>query len=331
MNGTPKVSVGVITYNHEKYVARMLDSLLSQQTDFEYEIIVGDDLSKDNTRAILREYQQRYPEQIRLLLHDKNLGNNGRFNALKVFAAARGEYIAQFDGDDYVTSPHKLQRQADLLDAHPEYPACFHNATVVYEDNAVPPALLNVDYRKPEITVEDLIGEDEVFFIATSSLMLRRDQFEAFPEPAWVDRSSSGDIPRNILIAARGPIGYLDESMVVYWKNRGGSSFRDIYHDAKFLRNRIQMYRDIDRELKYRYHDRLRRNIARYYRMLPEATQYARRPGARARLALKSLWLSRPNPPDRVRETLLQYVIPRTIQKLYSRTKWGMERMIGKA
>jgi glycosyltransferase involved in cell wall biosynthesis len=85
-----KVSVCVVTYNHEKFVAKTLDSILMQQTTFPFEIIVGDDCSKDNTVAVLKEYQQRFPDQIRLLLHPKNMGLNGKFNALATFAADMG-------------------------------------------------------------------------------------------------------------------------------------------------------------------------------------------------------------------------------------------------
>jgi glycosyltransferase involved in cell wall biosynthesis len=120
-----KVSVCVVTYNHEKFVAKTLDSILMQQTTFPFEIIVGDDCSKDNTVAVLKEYQQRFPDQIRLLLHPKNMGLNGKFNALATFAAAKGEYIAQFDGDDYLLTTDKLQKQVEMMDANPHYSACF--------------------------------------------------------------------------------------------------------------------------------------------------------------------------------------------------------------
>jgi alpha-acetolactate decarboxylase len=71
------------------------------------------------------------------------MGLNGKFNALSTFAAAKGEYIAQFDGDDYLITNDKLQKQVEMMDANPHYSACFHNARVIFDDNAAPPYLVN--------------------------------------------------------------------------------------------------------------------------------------------------------------------------------------------
>lgn len=311
-----KVSVCVVTYNHEKFVAQTLDSILMQKTTFPFEIVIGDDCSKDNTAVILKEYQQRYPEKIRLILHSKNLGLNGKYNALSTFAAAKGEYIAQFDGDDYLISPDKLQKQVEMLDAHPEYSACYHNAKVVYDDNAAPPYLVNM-LSKPAITVDDLIGEDELCFIATSSLMFRREDFARNPDPEWTNLSTSGDIPRNIMLATRGPIGYIDEVMSVYRKNRGGASFVDNHQSAGFLFNRIQMYSNINKELGYKYDPTLRKNIATYYYKLLFSREYGGSYWPRVKYALKYLSLADPAP-EQKREIIRDFVIPPLLMKIYS-------------
>lgn len=311
-----KVSVCVVTYNHEKFVAKMLDSILMQQTNFPFEIIVGDDLSKDNTRAILKDYQERYPDKIRLLLHEKNLGLNGKYNALATFDAAQGEYIAQMDGDDYLTDPLKLQKQVDFMEAHPQYPATFHNAQVIYEDGSIDPFYF-CEIDKPEFYVEDLIGEDELCFIATSSLMFRNEDFRKHPEPAWTFKSTSGDIPRNILFAKRGPLGYINEVMSVYRKNRGGASFVDNDRKADFLFNRIQMYSDINKELDYVYDEQLKRNIARYYYMLLNSYEYGTTYWPKLKFALTYLRLAKPDA-ARVKEVVRDHVLPPFLQKLYS-------------
>ncbi|QRR01917.1 glycosyltransferase family 2 protein [Dyadobacter sandarakinus] len=311
-----KVSVCVVTYNHEKFVGQMLDSILMQETTFPFEIIVGDDCSRDNTRAVLKSYQERFPDKIRLLLHAKNLGLNGKFNALATFAAARGEYIAQFDGDDYLISPHKLQKQVALMDAHPEYSACFHNAKVIFDDNAAPPYLVNT-LTKREYTVDDLIGEDELCFIATSSLMFRREDFEKHPDPEWTNLSTSGDIPRNIMLATRGPIGYIDEVMSVYRKNRAGASFADNHYGADFLFNRIQMYANINKELQYKYDDRLQKNIATYYYKLLFSREYGNSYWPRVKYALKYLSMADPAP-EKKKEVIRDFVLPPVVMRVYS-------------
>jgi glycosyltransferase involved in cell wall biosynthesis len=324
-----RVSVCVITYNHEKFVAKMLDSLLMQETTFDYEIVVGDDCSKDNTVSILKEYEQRYPGKVRLLLQTKNLGLNGKYNALQTFAMARGEYIAQFDGDDYLTSPHKLQKQVEMLDANPHYTASFHNAMVIYDDNSAPPHLVNT-LKKAEITEDDLIGEDELTFIATSSLMFRREEFEKNPDPEWTNLSTSGDIPRNIMFASRGPIGYIDEVMSVYRKNRGGASFADNHYSSDFLFNRIQLYSNINKHFNYKYDARLRKNIATYYYKLLFAKQYENNYWAKLKFALKYLNLAKPEGEKR-KEVIRDFVLPPFLQKVYSFIAIGTHKLRSKA
>ncbi|REA58827.1 glycosyltransferase family 2 protein [Dyadobacter luteus] len=311
-----KVSVCVVTYNHEKFVPKMLDSLLMQETTFEYEIVVGDDCSRDNTVAILKDYQSRYPDKIRLLLQSKNLGLNGKYNALNTFANAKGEYIAQFDGDDYLTSPHKLQKQVEMLDANPHYSASYHNAMAIYDDNSAPSHLVNT-LTKPEVTVDDLIGEDELCFIATSSLMFRREDFAKNPDPEWTNLSTSGDIPRNIMLASRGPIGYIDEVMSVYRKNRGGASFADNHYGADFLFNRIQMYSNINKEFNYKYDAVLQKNIATYYYKLLFSKEYGDSYWPRARYALKYISLAQPSQ-QKKREIIRDFVLPPFAMKIYS-------------
>jgi glycosyltransferase involved in cell wall biosynthesis len=308
-----KVSVLIITYNQHKFIRAAIDSALAQQTTFPIEILVGDDFSTDGTREIIQEYERKHPGLIIGVLHPHNMGKNGGINCLETLKLAKGEYYALMDGDDYWTDPLKLQKQADLLDAHPDYSTVFNNALITYEDGS-PSHLLNGPVMKPYYTMDDLIGEDEIWFMATSSTMFRNNIKEY---PAWFRESSSGDIPRLILKAKLGKIGYIPDVMSVYRKNRGGASFADNYADETFLRNRIQMYSDINRELDYRYDRVLRRNIARYYRMMLDAKQYKNSYFRRAQLALKYLYLGKPDW-QKTKDVIRNYIVPQSLAKLYS-------------
>ena len=120
-----KVSVIVLTYNQEDTISRTLDSILGQQVDFDYEIIVGDDASTDRTRQICTQYQQRYPERLRIMPQAPNKGvADNYFDCLE---AARGEFIADCAGDDRWSDPLKMQRQVRFLESHPEV-ALIHSA-----------------------------------------------------------------------------------------------------------------------------------------------------------------------------------------------------------
>ena len=308
-----KVSVLIITYNQQKFIRKAIDSALVQQTTFPIEILVGDDFSTDGTREIIQEYERNHPGLVIGVLHPRNMGKNGGINFLETLKVAKGEYYALMDGDDYWTDSLKLQKQADLLDAHTDYSTVFNNALITYEDGT-PSHLLNGADMKPYYTVDDLIGEDEIWFMATSSTMYRNNIKEY---PRWFRESSSGDIPRLILKAKLGKIGYIPDVMSVYRKNRGGASYADNYRDETFLRNRIQMYSDINRELDYRYDRILRRNIARYYRMLLDAKQYQHSYFRRARLAVKYLYLGKPGW-KKTKDVIRDYILPEPIAKLYS-------------
>lgn len=127
---SPKVSVCVVTYNQEKYIEQCLESVLTQETDFNFEVIVGDDASTDKTKEIILSIQERYPEKLKVILHAKNIGAAN--NVFSTYRAATGKYIAHLDGDDFVL-PGKIQKQADFMDENPQCEISFHRMKVLYE------------------------------------------------------------------------------------------------------------------------------------------------------------------------------------------------------
>ena len=130
----PKVSVCVVTYNQEKYIKQCLQSLVDQETVFNFEIIVGDDCSTDGTREIIKEFSEQYPSVVKLILHEKNIGP--QMNYFAVHNQAVGEFIAHMDGDDYAL-PGKLQEQASYLDKYPECNIVWHRMLIKNESTGV--------------------------------------------------------------------------------------------------------------------------------------------------------------------------------------------------
>lgn len=130
----PLVSVGIITYNHENYIRQCLEGIMMQKTNFAIEVVIGEDVSTDNTRAIVKEFEQKYPGIIKPIYHDKNVG--GGRNAYEfVYPRLSGKYIAICEGDDYWTDPYKLQKQVDFLEQNPDYVLCFHQIGIVDQHN----------------------------------------------------------------------------------------------------------------------------------------------------------------------------------------------------
>lgn len=248
---SPKVSISIITYNHAAFIRQTLDGILMQQTDFEYEVIIGDDLSPDNTREILLEYQAKHPDKISLILHAEKAGGiPGKMNFVSTIHAAKGEYIALLDGDDYWTDPLKLQRQVDFLDQNQEYSLCFHNAQIVFDGVEGKDRPYNPWTTPQTFQIKDLILNE--WFIHSGSIMYRRDWFPKVKDSFYA--LPSGDIPIGITLADQGPIGYLPFNMSVYRKNPGSVSHKANHISIGAAKARIQIFEALDQDLEQRHH-----------------------------------------------------------------------------
>lgn len=128
MSNNPKVSVCVMTYNQENYIGECLDSILSQECNFDFEVIVGEDCSTDNTKAIVQKYAEKYPNIIKPIFYKENVG--GEENYRTVHNAAKGELIASMDGDDFWYQG-KLSYQVDFFDKNPNIVQMWHCADIV--------------------------------------------------------------------------------------------------------------------------------------------------------------------------------------------------------
>jgi glycosyltransferase involved in cell wall biosynthesis len=167
----PKVSVCVITYNQERYIRRCLQSLIDQQTSFDFEVVVGDDCSTDSTRTVVQEFVERYPAIVRALYQERNTG--GSRNNLELHAAATGEYVAHVDGDDYAL-PGKLQAQADVLDRDAACVAVWHRVDF-FDDRGGFCSGKTADFSSFELGRVTFADAIRLGFIGVhSSLMYRR-------------------------------------------------------------------------------------------------------------------------------------------------------------
>jgi glycosyltransferase involved in cell wall biosynthesis len=128
-----KLTVVVSCYKQENYIAECLNSILSQEVDFNYELIIADDCSPDNTREVIKQFYSRYPDKIKLLFQEVNVG--AARNYIAVHNLAQGKYVAHFDGDD-VMLPGKLQAQVDVMEANPDCHIVFHRARYFSDDRS---------------------------------------------------------------------------------------------------------------------------------------------------------------------------------------------------
>jgi glycosyltransferase involved in cell wall biosynthesis len=250
-----KVSVMMITYNHERFIAHAIESVLAQKVNFDYEIVIGEDSSTDGTRAIIMDFQRRHPDRIVPLLRDQNIGMMRNLKA--TLAACRGRYVALLEGDDYWTRDDKLQRQVDFLDAHPDHAICCHRAEILNEtDRGWNGVLPN---RPPgSYAIEDLVESN---WLMTCSVVYRWGSIGALP--GWFVEKPMGDWPLHVLVARSGKIYLMDEVMAVYRVHSGGvwSSRTPINQ----LRETVRMLSTLDKHLGFKYTHTIRRTLAQSY------------------------------------------------------------------
>ena len=267
-----KVSVCVPTYNHENYISQMLDGALMQQTNFDFEIVIGDDASSDQTQNVIRSYIEKHPGKIRAFLHSENQGPKepkefaGRNNVLQLVKACQGEYVAMCEGDDYWTDPLKLQKQVDFLDKNPDFAICHHNAEVIYEDGSAS-HLFNKPDQKLISTIEDILEDN--WFMATASWMYR-NYFSRTEFADWHAKAAAGDWALIIQLAAHGKIRYLPETMGIYRKHSAGLSNVHARTNLKFWQNRKEMFENVDVWLDYLYHETIEKTVSKYAKYLSE-------------------------------------------------------------
>ncbi|HVX50756.1 MAG TPA: glycosyltransferase [Chitinophagaceae bacterium] len=223
------LSVLMITYNHEKYIAQAIEGALMQQTDFSFEIIIGEDCSKDKTLMICREYAKTFPEKIRLLENEENIGMMPNF--IKTFKECSGKYIALCEGDDYWTDPLKLQKQVSFLEANPGYTICFHRVYELINGKSVL-SQLNIATEETTYTINDLATGN---FMHTPSVVFKNIMHTGFP--TWFSASPVGDYPLHLLNAAKGLIRYMPKPMGIYRRHDGGiwSNIKSVQRSEKWL------------------------------------------------------------------------------------------------
>ncbi len=156
MNDNIDISIIVLTYFHEDYISKALDSILMQKTKCKYEVLIGDDASEDNTPQIIKEYANKFPQIIKPFLRKKNIGANR--NEYELLKNASGKYIAILEGDDYWLDKEKLQKQFDFLEKNEQYIGCCSKCLVV-DENDIPDYTRFPHFvcNKKIFTLEDLI------------------------------------------------------------------------------------------------------------------------------------------------------------------------------
>ena len=220
---TPRISVICPCYNHAPYIRQALDSILMQEVDFPIEILVGEDCSPDDSRAVLQAYEAEHPGVLQIFYREKNMG--GTRNVYDLLMRAQGEYLIILETDDYWTDPHKLQKQADFLDTHPEYIGCAHACEVVDEAGAPLKPQPPFPDGGRRYTLADFLREG--FTVQTATLLYRNIYRDGGDYSIlYTTHPLVGDLTIFSLLLLRGDFFLLSDCMSAYRRviKKGGTS-----------------------------------------------------------------------------------------------------------
>lgn len=169
------LSIYVPVYNHEKYIVQALDSILMQKTKYSYEVWIGEDASTDNTRAILKEYEKKCPDNFHFLYREKNMHNSEPNNLTDLIFHCKGKYLICLEGDDFWTDENKIETQIDFLENNSDYIAIAHNCVVVDKDSLpngeIYPQCTDVEYTFEYLASEIMPGQ-------LTTVMIRNYMFD---------------------------------------------------------------------------------------------------------------------------------------------------------
>jgi glycosyltransferase involved in cell wall biosynthesis len=278
-----KVSVCIIAFNVEAFIAQAIEGALAQRTNFDFEVVIGEDCSQDSTKEIIADYHRRFPKLIRAIFRENRLGMVRNF--AETVLACKGQYIAMLDGDDFWNSPDKLQKQADLLDDHPECSGCYHNVNLLNEDDPQGNRPKHSKGQKAFLGLHELAAGNPV---CAGSMLFRAGLFNEFP--GWYFKMPMQDWPLYVLNAHFGPVAYIDEILSTYRIHRNGDWSRQDRVDV--LKRDISAAQTMNRGLNYSLDKQIGKAIANsQYKISKILLSQKDREGARSysREAMKQL------------------------------------------
>ena len=279
------VSVCVTTYNHEKYVAQALDSIIAQKTKYSMEVLVGDDCSTDNTQAILRQYEKQYPGFFKMFYRKRNMYHSIPTNSMDLRSRACGKYVIILEGDDYWTDNHKLEEQIDFLEGHQEYLAVAHNCVAVNETSQ-PNGENYPECKENEYTLNHFLHG--VVPGQLTTLMYRNNKAERYFDDSVIEQGlTPGDQLLYFSIISNGRIYCMQKIMSAYRHiTQGGSSYSANYkyrfEDAEKWNRALLQYsknisnRDSQDVAEQLYYNNIVSGIIRKHISFSQARDYLR-------------------------------------------------------
>lgn len=232
----PLVSIRTSTYNHGPYIKQCIEGILMQKTNFAFEYIIGEDFSTDETREIVFDYAKRYPNIIRVITADYNVGSKA--NGRRCINACRGKYMAICEGDDYWIDPLKLQKQVDFLEKNLEYGLVHTDFNIINDSNIIEYRVRRtVDFSR-NVVDSLLLG---TYGLGTLTVLFRKSLYDSLPHYYLEQNFLMGDLPLFIEVACRSKIKYLPDKTACYRRlNNSASHSQNFNKRMLFIDNLLK-------------------------------------------------------------------------------------------
>ncbi len=264
-NNEIMVSVLCLAYNHEKYIAKCLQGFVMQKTNFNFEVIINDDASTDNTAAIIKEYENKYPEIIKPIYQVENQHSKKvKITQDIVMPLAKGKYVAFCEGDDYWIDEFKLQKQVDALEKNKECGMAVAITRCINEDGTLTKKIYpsNKDISGGVIPSEKFMSTViDKYSFHTSSYMFRRDLLQEYYNinPQFRAVAKVGDEPMQLYFGYNSKVYFVNDEMSCYRQNSVSSWSKNVRGKAggaiKHCERMIAMYSEFDKYSNNEYHD----------------------------------------------------------------------------
>lgn len=242
----------VTSYNHQNYIKESLESILIQKTNFHFKVFLADDCSTDKTRQIQKDFIKKYPKIFFSMYTPKNIGLVK--NMENAFKKTDSDYIFMLEGDDFWTSPNKMQQQVDFLENNKFCPMIANRIWIKDEIN-------NTNYSNGNINNNDVVKSNNIYFLTTpfiinnqiavnfSSFAFRKSSLENLGNKIYKERL--WDWFFSLLMSTQGPVAYMNEPMSVYRIVSTGQWSRK--SDKERIMDMINIIPSYNRALKYIY------------------------------------------------------------------------------
>ncbi|MDR3054342.1 MAG: glycosyltransferase [Zoogloeaceae bacterium] len=260
------VSIFMPTYNHAPFIEQAMESCLSQETSFPFELIICDDCSTDGTQEIIKKWAKKHKN---IVVSQQPVNTTGAKNFMEGFQKIRSKYLAFCEGDDFWTVPHKLEKQVRFLEENPDFSVCCHKVELLFEDR---PGDEKKQYIYKNIVSDDerirqgIFYADEAianYYFQTASTVYRWRFRDGLPH--WFRYNMTVDHFILMLHAVEGKIKYFDEAMSVWRRNSTGYSWLQTVDKGLFFQKEgrcwLHYYREMDQFFSGRFHLQIRERI----------------------------------------------------------------------